>query len=129
LVAVAPRISVAVVEVLEETKAVFCSKTLLRIPAEPGGLRKPLTADCMVDSRALNSLKAAIRVSFCEILFSRRSMGIRLTAIEASMMAAVSRPENEPVSSGEFPTKETVPCVPASGIALLLDPQISPRFA
>src|SRR3546814_8040667 len=85
--------SVAGVEVLEETKAAFCSKTLLRMPAEPGGLRSPFTAACRVLSSVLNSLKAAMRVSVIEILFSSRSIGIRLTAIEASMMAAVSRPE------------------------------------
>src|SRR3546814_14992130 len=106
--------SVAGVEVLEETKAAFCSKTLLRMPAEPGGLRSPFTAACRVFSSVLNSLKAAMRVSVIEILFSSRSIGIRLTAIEASMMAAVSRQENDPVSSGEFPAKETVPVVTAS---------------
>src|SRR3546814_9203840 len=58
-----------------------------------------------------------MRVSVIEILCSSRSIGIRLTAMEASMMAAVSRPENDPVSSGEFPTKETVPVVPASAIS------------
>src|SRR3546814_20333873 len=68
-----------------------------------------------------------MRVSVIEILFSSRSIGIRLTAIEASMMAAVSRPENDPVSSGEFPTKETVPVVPASAISNPPQPPTLPR--
>src|SRR3546814_19273116 len=97
--------SVAGVEVLEETKAAFCSKTLLRMPAEPGGLRSPFTAACRVLSSVLNSLKAAMRVSVIEILFSSRSIGIRLTAIEASMMAEVSRPDNAPYRRGDFPTR------------------------
>src|SRR3546814_17920764 len=78
LVAVAPRISVAAVEEFDETKADFCSKTLLRTPVKPGGLRRPFTADCRLLSSALNSLTAAMRVSVWEILFSRRSIGMRL---------------------------------------------------
>src|SRR3546814_16441839 len=84
LVAVAPRISVAAVEEFDETKADFCSKTLLRTPVKPGGLRRQFTADCRVLSSALNSLQAAIRVSVWEILFLSRSFGMRLTAITRS---------------------------------------------
>src|SRR3546814_12930157 len=92
LVAVAPRISVAAVEEFDETKADFCSKTLLRKPVKPGGLRRPFTVDCSVLSSALNSLKAAIRVSVWEIFFPSPLLVVRLTDAEAFMLPAFARP-------------------------------------
>src|SRR3546814_6623899 len=87
LVAVAPRISVAAVEEFDETKADFCSKTLLRTPVKPGGLRRPFTADCRVLSRSeehTSELQSLMRISYAVFCLKKKKTHKRKTHLRQS---------------------------------------------